>query len=91
MIVFRQKWLFLVKSGCIGAKCFYSSKIVVFGQSGFIRAMWLYSEKSCCILAEVVVFGQKWLCSGKVVVIGKELCIRTKWFYLGKSVCFPSK
>ena len=44
------------KSGCIRAKvalfalsscCFYA-KVVVFEQSGFIRANWLYSGKSCC-------------------------------------------
>ena len=34
------------------------SKVVVFEQSSFIRAEWLYSGK-------VVVFGQELLCSGK--------------------------
>ena len=32
-------------------------KMVVFGQSGYIRAKWLYSGKSVCILTKVVVFG----------------------------------
>ena len=30
----------------------------LFGQSGCIRAKWLYSGKSGCIRAKVVVFGQ---------------------------------
>ena len=60
MIVFRQKLLYLGKSGCIrakvvvfGQKWFYSGKLVVFGQklllsgnSGYNRAKWLYSVKS---------------------------------------------
>ena len=40
------------KMGSIRAKCLYSGKVVVIGQSG-------------CIRAKVVVFGQKWLYSGK--------------------------
>ena len=57
-VIFRQKWLYLVKSGCIlinvvvlGQKDFYSGKVVVFGQRGSVRAKWLYSGK-------VVVLGQ---------------------------------
>ena len=64
-------------------KLLYSCKVVVFGQSGFIRAKWFYSGKSgclqtkwlhsresCSIQAKVDVFGQKWLYSDKVVVFG---------------------
>ena len=38
--------------------------MVVFGQSGCIRAKWLYSGKSGFIRAKLVVFG-------KLVVLGK--------------------
>ena len=63
--------------------------MVVFGQSGCIGAKWLYSGKSDCIRAEVVVFRHTWLYSSKsccdraeVVVIGQ------KWFYSGKAGVF---
>ena len=73
--------------------------MIVFGQSGFIRINWLYSGKSGCIWAKVVLFGQKWFYSGKrgcirakVVLIGQSQCIlanvvvfRVKWLYLGES------
>ena len=68
-----------------GQNGFYSDKVivfvqtfVVFGQSGRIRARWLYSGK-------VVVFGQKWLYSGKVVVF------RQKWLNSDKVVEFEQK
>ena len=44
MNLFGQKWL-------------YSGNVVLFGQSGSIRA-------------KVLVFGQKWLYSAKVVIFG---------------------
>ena len=56
--------------------------MVVFGQE------WLYSGKSGCILAKVVVFGQRghnrarWLYAGKVVVFG------IRWLHSGKVVVF---
>ena len=61
--------------------------MVVFGQSGCIRAKWLYSGKSCSILAKEVVFGQSdcirvWLYSGKVAVFGQ------KWLYSEKLFVF---
>ena len=84
-VVFRQKWLYLVKSGFIlvkvvvlGQKDFYSCKVVVFGQRGSVRAKWLYSGKvvvlwqSFCNRARNVVFGQKWLYSGKVVLFEQK-------------------
>ena len=46
VVVFKKKWLYSVKSGCIRAKVVVSGKVVKFGQK------WLYSGK-------VVVFGQK--------------------------------
>ena len=52
--------------------------MVVFGQQ------WLYSGKSCFILA-------MWLFSGKVVVFGESGCIRAKWLYSGKSGSIQEK
>ena len=86
VVVFGQKWLYSGNSkrtGYIrakwlysGKKWVYSDKVVVFGQSGFIRAKVDVKEavfgKSCCILANVVVVGQKWLYSCK------SGCIRAK-------------
>ena len=70
VVVFRQKWFYSGKYGCIRAK------VVVFRQIGCIRAMWLYSGR-------VVVFGQNLFLSAKVVafrinvaVFGKIGCIR---------------
>ena len=47
--------MYLGKMCCICAKWLYSDKVVLFGQSG-------------CIRAKVVLFGQKWLHLGKVIV-----------------------
>ena len=61
MVEFSQKWLYSGKSGCIRAKVVLigqtvrvRTKVVVFGQGGCIRLMWLSSDK-------MVVFRQKWL------------------------------
>ena len=66
MVVLRQNWL---HSGTV---VLIAQIMVVFGQSG-------------CIRAKVVVFEQKWLYSGKVIVFGqkwfysgKSCCIRAK-------------
>ena len=65
--------------------------MVVFGQK------WLYSGKSGCTLAKVVVFGQSdcipanWLFSVKVVVFGKMIVFWQKWLYSGKEVVFGQK
>ena len=66
VVVFGQKCLNSIKSGCFMAKWLYS------GKCGRIRARWLNSDK-------VLVFGQKWLYSGKsgcirakVVVFGQK-------------------
>ena len=45
MVVFKQRWLFSSKTGCIGERGCNRAKVVVFGQSGSIRV-------------EVVVFRQ---------------------------------
>ena len=53
MVVFRLKWLYWCKSGCIRAKVvvfetvgYIWAKVVVFGQK------WFYSSKSGCIRAK---------------------------------------
>ena len=38
----------------------------------------MYSGKSCCIRAKVVLFGQKRLYSGNVVLLGQSGCNRAK-------------
>ena len=50
----------------------YSGKVVLFGQSG-------------CIRAKVVVCGQKWLYSVKVVIFGQCSCIWESVLCSGKS------
>ena len=72
MVVFWQ-------SDCIPANLLFSVKVfsfkvVVFGQSGFIQAKWLFLGESGCLRANVIVFGQ----GG---------CIRAKWLYSGKCGC----
>ena len=59
--------------------------MVVFLQSGFIRAKLLYSGKSGCIRVRVVVFGKKWLYSSK------SGCNRAKLLFWGKRGCFRVK
>ena len=49
--------------------------MVVIGKCGCNQAGWLYSGKSGCSWAKVVLFGQ----SG---------CIPVKWLYSGKGVVF---
>ena len=51
--------------------------MVVFGQSGCIRAKWLYSGK-------VVVFGENNSIQEKVVVFGQSGCIGAKVVLFGQ-------
>ena len=51
MVLFRQKWFYSIKSGCIRAK------VVVFGQTGCIWAKLVVFQQSGCIRANFVVFG----------------------------------
>ena len=60
------------KCGCVLAKWFCFGKGVVFGKVVELGQKGLYSDKSVCILAKVIVFGQKWLHLGKVVVFGQK-------------------
>ena len=69
----------------------YSGKIVVFWQSGCIRA-------KVVLFGKVVVFEQKLLYSDKVVVFGQSGCIFAKvvlfglkWLCWGKSGCIRAK
>ena len=50
------------------------AKVVVFGQSGFIRA-------------KVVVFGKSCYNRVKVVIFGQKLCFRAMCLYSRKSGC----
>ena len=75
------------------------------GKSGYIWARLLYSGKTCCSRAKVLLFGQKWFYSGKsgsirakVAVFGQNACIRAKvvvfvqkWLYSGKMVVLKLK
>ena len=84
MVVFGQTCF-------IGVGLMNSGNLVVFGQK------WLYSGKSGCNRAKVVVFWQsvsylaKWLYSGNVVVIGQSGCVLAKWLYSRKVVAFAQK
>ena len=69
----------------MGQKLLYSGKVVVFGQGDCIPEKRLYSCKSGCARAKVVVFGQKWLYSGKVVFFGQKLS------YSGKRALIRAK
>ena len=57
----------------------------------------MYSGKSGCIKAKVVVFGQvvvlwrNWLYSGNVVVFGQSTCNRTKCVFSNKNGCIREK
>ena len=86
MVVFRKRWLYSVKGGCIREigwsraivvfcekKWWYSGKVVVFGQSDCIR-------QSGCIRAKVVLFRQSGCICETVCLFGP------KWWYLGKMV-----
>ena len=79
------------KSGCIRAMWLYSSKVDVFGQK------WLYSGKSGCVRAKVVVFVQsaciraKWLYSGKVFVFRQGGCIWAKVVVFGEKQLSSAK
>ena len=67
-----------------GHSCCIWSKLVLIGQIGIFRAMFVYSDKvivlgkNVCIrakwlyLAKMFVFGAKWLYSGKLVVSGQK-------------------
>ena len=97
VVVFGQKWLCLGKCCCIRARRLSLGKVVVFVQGGYIRASWLYSRKSGCNKAKVVVFGQKRLYSGKsgcnrtkVVVSGQNGYIRSETVLFGQSGCVRS-
>ena len=79
VVVLVQKLLYLVESGYVREKWYYSGKVVVFGQTLF------YTDRSGSIRAKVVVFGQSSCIRAKVVVIGQ------KWIYLEKSGSIRAK
>ena len=58
----------------------------------------MYSGKSGCIRAKVILFGQKGCIRAKIVVVGQSGCIRAKvvlfeikWLYYSKSGCNREK
>ena len=59
--------------------------MVIFAKNG------LFSCKSGCDCAKVVVFGQNWLFSGKVIVFRQTGCFQSKCLYSGKVVVFDKK
>ena len=56
--------------------------MVVFGENDFIRAKWLYSDKSGCIRAKLLYSGNFGCIWANVVVL------RQKWLYSVKAVLF---
>ena len=60
-------------------------KVVVLGKNC------LYSGKSGCIRAKLVVSRQKWFCLEILVVFGKMALVGQKWLYSGKSGCIRAK
>ena len=65
-VVSRQKWF------NSDNKIVFGKMVVVFEQSGCIRAKVVVFEQKWLYLGKIVVFGQKWLYSGK------SCCIREK-------------
>ena len=63
----------------------------IFFQSGCIRVKWLYSCKSCCTRAKVVVLGQKLFYSCNVAVFRQNGRIRAKEVIFLQSGCFQAK
>ena len=67
--------------------------MIVFGQNGCVRAMWLCSGnvvvfgQKLLFSDNLVVFGQNYLYSGKLVVIRQSICNRATFCFLGKSGC----
>ena len=76
MVLFGQKWLYSAESKCIRSDCI-RAKVVVFGQSGCIRAKWLFSGT---VVVKVLYSGKSGVF--KVVVLGEKGC-REKWFLSG--------
>ena len=79
MVVFGQM-------GCIETKVVVFGKVVVSGNSGFIRTIVVVFGQSGCTRAKVVVFGQKWFYSRKsgfiqtkLLYSNKRTFIRVKW------------
>ena len=90
MVLFGQRWFYSGKvvvfqlGGCI------RTKVVVFWQDCFIRAVWLYSGKSGCIRAEVVIMQNG--CNGaKAIVIGQSVCVWAAVAVFGQSGCIRAK
>ena len=70
------RWLFSGKVVLFEQSGCIRAKVVVFGQGGCIRAKWLYLDKDVCIRLKLVLFGQKWLYSGRSGCAREIGCIR---------------
>ena len=77
VVLFRQRWLYSGKKGCIWATLFYLGKVVVIVQR------LLYSGK-------LVVIGQ-FSCIRTECFSRKSGCTRAKWLYSAKNCCFRAK
>ena len=78
--------MYLCKSAFIQLSLLYSGRAVVF------RKQWLYSGKSGCIRAKVVILGVKWFyldkngsIRPKLLYSGKVVVFRQNWLYSGKN------
>ena len=72
--------------------------MVLLGKKRFKSGKVVGSDKSCFVMAKVVVFGKKWMYTCKEVVFGQGCCIRAKtlvfgqkWLYSEKSGCILKK
>ena len=72
--------------------------MVVFGQSGFIRAnvvvfgiIWKYSCKVNVFAKKRLNLGKSDCIRAKMVLFGKSGCIAAKWLYSVKSGCIREK
>ena len=86
--MFGKKCLYSGKRFCIPTKWLYSGKMVVFGQSGYIRAnvvvlgkKRLYSGKSDCNRAKCLNSEMGCFIRAKSMYFNKSIFIWEKWLY----------
>ena len=72
MVKFEDSGCIMGKVVIFGQRWLYSSKVVVFGQSGCIKAGWMFLIKSGCNREKVIIFRQKLLYSDKLFVLGQK-------------------
>ena len=74
----------------MGQKWLYLGRVVVIGQSIYIRAKWLFSGKNGCIRADVV-FGQSGRIRANMVVFRISGCIPAKVVLFGQNLIYSDK